>query len=99
MGYPPKTFIDSNSDGDIPPHVPNLEEYCKTCISKKTRCTCKPMSDWNADLIDITQPDCPTSNSNKMTAMTDKTTPYLQTGVTRKTFSQGRHTKRLGPQH
>ena len=35
MGYPPKTFIDSDSDGDIPPHVPKLEEYCKTCISKR----------------------------------------------------------------
>ena len=99
IGYPPKTFIESDSDSNIPPHVPNLEGYCKTCISKETRCTCKPMSNWSAELIDITQLDCPIVIVIKMTGMMDKTTLYLQTGVTRKTFGQERHTTRLGPHH
>ena len=65
MGYPPKIFYaDSDLDVEIHPHIPNLQEYCMTCVSKKTRCTCKPMSDWSADLIDSTQPDCPNNNSN-----------------------------------
>ena len=64
MGYPPKTFTDSNSDGDIPPHIPDLEDYCRTCLSRKVRCTCKPMFDWSAELIDITQPDCPNPDNN-----------------------------------
>ena len=52
MGYPPKsfTYVDSGSDTDVPLHIPNLEEYCRTCISKKTKCICKPLSDWDADL-------------------------------------------------
>ena len=60
MGYPPKIFTSPNyvdSDTDIEtilPHTINLDEYCWTCISKKTRCICKPLSDWDADLIDIT---------------------------------------------
>ena len=60
MGYPPKIFtspnyVDSDTDIEtIPPDIPNLDEYCQTCISKKTRCICKPLSDWDADLIDIT---------------------------------------------
>ena len=64
MGYPPKTFIDSNSDGDILPHIPNLEDYCRTCMSRKARWTCNPMSDWSVDLIDIMQPDCQNTDNN-----------------------------------
>ena len=63
-GIPLIFYADSNSDIDIPPHFPNLEEYCRTCISKKTKCICKPMSDCDADLVDITQPDCPNNNKN-----------------------------------
>ena len=33
------------------------------CLTRKVRCTCKPMSDWSADLIDITQPDPPNPDS------------------------------------
>ena len=77
MGYPPKHFIDSDSDGDIPPHIPDIEDYCRTCLSHRVRFTCKPMSNWSADLIDITQPDCPNTDNNatKMTGMMDKITP------------------------
>ena len=64
MGYPPKTFIDSDSDGEIPPHIPDLEDYCRTCLSRKVRCTCKPMSDWSAALIDITQLNHPNPDNN-----------------------------------
>ena len=33
-------------------------------LSRKVRCTCKPMSNWSADLINITQPDCPNPDKN-----------------------------------
>ena len=65
MGYPPKIFtspnyVDSGTDIEtIPLHIPNLDKYCQTCISKKTRCICKPLLDWDADLLDITQLDSP----------------------------------------
>ena len=59
MGYPPKTFIASDTEEDIPPHIPDLEDFCRMCLTRKVRCTCKPMFDWSADLIDITQPDHP----------------------------------------
>ena len=65
-GYPPKIFTDpkysvaqTDTDNDSEtdhPHIPFLGDYCWTCISKWCRCTCKPPSDWGADLIDITQP-------------------------------------------
>ena len=63
MGYPPKTFIASDMDKDVPPHIPDL---CRMCLTRKVRCTCKPMSDWSADLIDITQldPANPDSTAN-----------------------------------
>ena len=54
MGNPPKTFIGSDTDKDIPPHIRDIEDFCRTCLTRKVRCTCKPMSDWSADLIDIT---------------------------------------------
>ena len=64
MGYPPKTFIGSDTDEDIPPHIPDIEDYCRTRLIRKVRCTCKPMSDWSADLIDITQLDLPNPDGN-----------------------------------
>ena len=63
MEYPPKTFIASDVDEDIPPHIPNLEDLCRMCLTRKVRYTCKPLSDWSADLIDITQPDPPNPDS------------------------------------
>ena len=45
LGYPQKIFIDSNSDQEFPPHVPILEDYCRTCLTEKVRCSCQPMSD------------------------------------------------------
>ena len=64
MGYPPKTFIGSDLEKDIPPHIPDLEDYCRTCLSRKVRCTCKPKSNWSVDLISITQPDLPNPDNN-----------------------------------
>ena len=70
MGYPPKMFTSPNYvDSDtgietIPLHIPNLDKYCQMCISKKTRCICKPLSTWDADLIDITQPDSTHKNND-----------------------------------
>ena len=62
MGFPPKVFIDSNSDQDIPPHMPILEDYCRTCLTEKVKCSCKPMSKWSGELVDITQLDLPNPN-------------------------------------
>ena len=64
IGYPPKTFAGSDTDDDLPPHIPDIEDYCRTCLTKKVRCTCKPMSDWSVELNDITQPDPPDPNNN-----------------------------------
>ena len=62
LGYAPKTFIPSDTEEDIPPHIPDLEDFCSMCLTTKVRCTCKPMSDWSVDLIDITQLDPPNSD-------------------------------------
>ena len=64
MGYPPKTSVGSDMDKDIPPHILEVEDYCRACLTRKVRCTCKPMSKWSTYLIDITQPDLPNPDSN-----------------------------------
>ena len=65
MGFSPKVFIDRDTDQDIPPHIPILKDYCRTCLTEKVRCSCKPMSDWSGELIDITQLDLPNPDNNK----------------------------------
>ena len=37
MGYPPKAFIASDTDKDIPPHIPDLEDFCRMCLTRKVR--------------------------------------------------------------
>ena len=64
MGYPLKIFVGSDTDKDFPPHIPDIEDYCKTCLTRKVRCTCKPTSDLSTDLIDITQPNPPNPDNN-----------------------------------
>ena len=59
MWYPPTTLIASDTDEDILSHIPDLEDFCRMCLTKKITSTCKPMSDLSADLIDITQLDPP----------------------------------------
>ena len=67
MGYPPKIFNNpkvaetmthsdtgNDSEVEIPPHIPFIGDYCKTCISKWPTCICKPGSDWDENPIDIT---------------------------------------------
>ena len=56
-----QTDTENNSETD-PPQIPFLGDYCETCISKWSRCVCKPGSDWDADPIDITQPDSSSNN-------------------------------------
>ena len=65
LGYPPKIFIDSNMDQDFPPHIPILEDYCRICLTEKVRCSCQPTSDWSGELIDITQPAVPNTDTNQ----------------------------------
>ena len=57
LGFPPKIFIDSDMDNEFPPHIPILEDYCRTCLTEKVRCSCQPTSNWSGELIDTTQPD------------------------------------------
>ena len=52
-------------DQDIPPHIPILEDYCRTCLTEKVRCTCNPMSNWSGELIDVTQLDLPNPDNDK----------------------------------
>ena len=61
MGYPPKIFVDSDSDDDILSHI---EDCCRTCLTKRVKCSCKSMSDWSAELIDVTQLDLPNPDNN-----------------------------------
>ena len=65
LGYPPKIFLDSDSDQEFPPHIPILQDYCRTCLTEKVRCSCQPMSDWSGELIDTTQPAPPGMNINQ----------------------------------
>ena len=65
LGYPPKAFIDSDSDQEFPPHVPILEDYCRTYLTEKVRCSCQPMSDWSGECIDTTQPAPPNTDNNQ----------------------------------
>ena len=77
MGYPPKSFTNpkvsetithsdtgNDSEVEIPPHIPFIGDYCKTCISKWPRCICKPSSDWEENPIDITQTNNPSNKEN-----------------------------------
>ena len=65
LGYPPKIFIDSNMDQEFPPHIPILEDYCRTCLTEKVRCSHQPTSNWSGKLIDITQPAPPNTDTNQ----------------------------------
>ena len=65
LGFPPKVFIDSDTDQDFPPHIPILDDYCRTCLTEKVTCSCQPMSHWSRELTDITQPDPPNPDNNK----------------------------------
>ena len=55
LGYPPKIFLDNDSDQEFPLHIPILQDYCGTCLTEKVRCSCHPTSDWSGELIDTTQ--------------------------------------------
>ena len=65
FGYPQKVFIDSNSDQEFPPHIPILEDYCRTCLTEKVRCSCQPLSGWSGELIDTTQLAPPNTDTNQ----------------------------------
>ena len=96
LGFPPKVFTDSNTDQDFPPHILILEDYCRTCLTEKVRCSYQPMSNWSGELIDITQLDPPNTDNNK-DRMLYRTRPYLPIGQT-KTISGGvRPMTKLGP--
>ena len=50
---------DSETEG---PQISFIGEYCRTCISKWSRCICKPGSDWDEDPINIIpQTDSPSN--------------------------------------
>ena len=64
LGYPPKNFIDSDTVQEFPSHIPILEDYCRTCLTEKVRCSCQPTSDWSGKLIDTTQLSPPNTDTN-----------------------------------
>ena len=96
LGFPPKIFVDSNSDQEFPPHIPILEDYCRTCLTEKVRCSCQPMSNWSGELIDTTQLAPPTQTITK-TVKTYRTTPYHLIGQNKMTSGQVRPMTKLGP--
>ena len=65
LGYPPKIFLDSDSDQEFPPHIPILQDYCRTCLTEKVRYSCQSTSDWRAELIDTTQLAPPNKDNNQ----------------------------------
>ena len=60
------THSDTGNDSEvkIPPHMPYIGDYCKTCISKWLMCICKPSSDWDENPINIMQTDNPSKKEN-----------------------------------
>ena len=65
LGYLLKVFLDSDSDQEFPLLIPILQDYCRTCLTEKFRCSCQPTSDWSGELIDITQPAHPNTDNNQ----------------------------------
>ena len=65
LEYPPKIFLDTDSDQEFPPHISILQDYCRTCLTEKVRCLCQPTSDWSGELIDTTQSAPPDMDNNQ----------------------------------
>ena len=65
LGYPPKIFLDSDSDQEFALHISILQDHCRTCLTEKVRCSCQPMSNWSGELIDTTQLAPPNMNNNQ----------------------------------
>ena len=42
-----------------------MEDYCRTCLTEKVRCSCQPMSNWSGELIDTTQLAPPNTYNNQ----------------------------------
>ena len=42
MGYPPKISVGSNTDEDIPPQIPIIENYCRTCLTEGSNVLASP---------------------------------------------------------
>ena len=96
LGYPPQIFIDSDSDQEFPPHIPILEDYCRTCLTEKVRCSCQPMSDWSGELIDTTQL-APPNTDNNQDREDIQDNPYHPIGQTKTTSGWVRPMTKLGP--
>ena len=98
MGYPPKIFVGSDTDKDIPPNIPIIEDYCRTCLTERCKYSCKPISNWSVELIDITQPDLPELvNNNNRDDEQEQALPSDWTD--QENFGQARPMTRLGPFH
>ena len=95
LRYPPKIILDSDSDQEFPPHIPILQDYCRTCLTEKVRCSCQPTSNWSGELIDTTQLAPPNADNNQ-DREDYRTTPFHLIGQTKMTSSQVKPTTRLG---
>ena len=50
---------------NFPPHIPILEDYCRTSLTEKVRCSCQPTSNQSGELIDTTQLAPPNTDTNQ----------------------------------
>ena len=64
LGYPPKIFLDSDSEQEFPPHIPLLQDYCRTCVTEKGQMflPAHVRLEW---CIDTTQPAPPNMDNNQ----------------------------------
>ena len=85
-GFLIKTFVGSDMDDDLLPHIPDLGDYVRMCLTEKVRCTCKPMSQ---------QQTTPPLMTGKM----GRTRSYLPTGVTRTILGWVGLITQSGPYH
>ena len=65
LGHLPKVFLDNDSDQEFPPHIPILQDYCRTCLTEKVRCSCQPMSNWSGELIDTSHLASPNMDNDQ----------------------------------
>ena len=82
LGYPPKIILDSDYDQELPLHILILQDYCRTCLTEKVRCSCQPTFIWSGELIDTTLLAPQTWTITK-TGKKYRTTPFHQIGQTK----------------
>ena len=96
LGYPPKTFIDGDPDQEFPLIMPILEDYYRTLLTEKVRCSCQPIFNWSGELSTPSSWLLLTQTLTK-TGKTYRTTSYHPIGQTKMISGWVRHMTELGP--